>query len=160
MIAHGTDSEEVFTTYLVNMAFHYPFLLHAVLALAALHLSRIEGPTSPLHAEYTVLADKHHDAALADFRGSVLDIDNTNWKAVLLFAGALFPYSCTASVSASNDLEYAFGNFLSNLALTRRVRPMVTGFYDEMVNSELGRIIPDDVKGINWEVAEVPVETE
>jgi hypothetical protein len=160
MTAHGTDAEDVFTTYLVNTAFHYPFLLHATLALAALHLSHLEGPSSPVHAEYSILADKHHDAALADFRASIYDIDHTNWKAVLLFAGALFPYSCTASVSASNGLEHAFGNFLSNLALTRRVRPMVTGFYDEMVSSELGRIIPDDVKDIDWKTAEAPTETE
>lgn len=160
MIAHDPESEDVFTIYLVNTAFHYPFLLHSVLALAALHLSRLEEPTSPFHAEYSTLADKHHDAALTAFRASVSDIDNSNWKAVLLFAGALFPYSCTASVSASNDLEYAFGNFLSNLALTRRVRPMVTGFYDEMVSSELGRIIPEDVKGFDWTAAEAPAETE
>jgi hypothetical protein len=77
-----------------------------------------------------------------------------------MFAGALFPYSCTASVSTSNDLEYAFSSFLTNLALTRRVRPMVTGFYTDMVNSELGRMIPDDVKGIDWTIKEPPAETE
>jgi hypothetical protein len=37
---------------------------------------------------------------------------------------------------------------------------MVTGFYDEMVSSELGRIIPEDVKGIDWTAAEAPAETE
>ena len=98
-----------------------------MLALAALHISRIEGPSSPSHAEYRLLADRHHDAALSDFRATVRDIDNTNWKAVLMFAGALYPFSCTAAISASGDLELAFANFLSNLALTRRVRPMVTG---------------------------------
>lgn len=160
-LAHDSASEIVFATHLVRTAFDYPFLLHAVLALGALHLSRLDDPYSPSHAQYCLLADKHHDAALSDFRLRVLDIDQTNWKAVLMFAGALFPYSCTASVAASENLELAFGNFLSNLALTRRVRrPMVTGFYDEMVRSEIGAIIPDDVKGIDWEVKEAPAETE
>jgi hypothetical protein len=125
-----------------------------------LHLSRLDDPCSSSHAEYCLLADRHHDAALIDFRTTILDIDQTNWKAVLMFAGALFPYSCTAAVAASDDLELAFGNFLSNLALTRRVRPMVTGFYEEMVKSELGAMIPPDVKGVNWEVKEAPAETE
>jgi len=129
-LAHNAESAEFFTNNLVQTAFGYPFLLHAVLALTALHLTRIEDPCSSLHAEYYLLAEKHHDAALSDFRATVHDIDQTNFKAVLMFAGALFPYSCTASVSASDDLELAFGNFLSNLALTRRVRPMVTGFYE------------------------------
>jgi hypothetical protein len=159
-LAHDSASEEVFKTHLVKTAFGYPFLLHAVLALGALHLSRLEGPSSPSHAEYCLLADRHHDAALNDFRTRVLDIDNSNWKAVLMFAGALFPYSCTASVTASDDLELAFGNFLSNLALTRRVRPMVTGFFGEMVKSELGAMIPADVKGVDWETKEVPDGTE
>jgi hypothetical protein len=158
--AHDLDSETVFQINLVQTAFDYPFLLHAVLALAALHLSRLEGPCSNSYAQYCVLADRHHDAALNDFRATVRDIDHTNWKAVLMFAGALFPYSCTASVSASNDLDYAFSNFLTNLALTRRVRPMVTGFYNDMLNSELSRMIPDDVKGIDWLNKEPPAETE
>lgn len=159
-LAHDASSEIVFTTNLVQIAFNYPFLLHAALALAALHLSRTDELYSASQTKYRILADKHHDAALSDFRATVSDIDHTNWKAVLMFAGALFPYSCNASVSSSNDLELAFGNFLSNLALTRRVRPMVTGFYEEMVSSELGQMIPDDVKGINWEVKEAPANTE
>jgi hypothetical protein len=159
-LAHDADSERVFTTNLVQTAFGYPFLLHAVLALGALHLSRIEDLHGLTHAEYRWLAEKHHDAALSDFRATVRDIDHTNWKAVLLFAGALFPYSCTASASACNDLELEFGNFLSNLALTRRVRPMVSGFYSEMLRSELAHMIPNDVRGIDWETKEAPADTE
>jgi hypothetical protein len=159
-LAHDPASEVVFAVNLVQTAFDYPFLLHAVLALGALHLSRIDDSRSSSRAEYIVLADRHHDAALNNFRVTVNDIDHTNWKAVLMFAGALFPYSCTASVSASNNLEHAFDNFLSNLALTRRVRPMVTGFYEEVKNSELDRMIPDDVKGVDWVGAEAPATTE
>ncbi|KAH7066743.1 hypothetical protein BKA63DRAFT_425584 [Paraphoma chrysanthemicola] len=159
-LAHNAKSEDVFATNLVHTSFIYPFLLHAVLALAALHLSRIEGPSSPLYAEYCLLVDRHHDAALSDFRATVADIDHTNWKAVLMFAGALYPLSCTAAINASGDLELSFANFLSNLALTRRVRPMVTGFYEEMKRSELGLMIPDDIMGIDWMTKEAPVETE
>jgi hypothetical protein len=158
--AHDAGSEVVLQLSLVKTAFDYPFLLHAVLALAALHLSRLEQSCSPSSAQYCALADRHHDAALNDFRETVRDIDRTNWKAVLMFAGVLFPYSCTASVSASNDLGLSFNNFLTNLVLTRRVRPMVTGFYYDMVNSELGQMIPDDVKGVDWTVKEPPAETE
>jgi hypothetical protein len=104
----------------------YPFLLHTLLGLAALHITRLEGPSSPSYAEYCLLAEKHHDAALRQFRDTVRGIDYTNWKAVLMFAGALFPFQCSASISTSDDVELAFGNFLSHLALTRRVRPMVT----------------------------------
>jgi hypothetical protein len=159
-LAHNPASEEVYAINLVQTAFDYPFLLHAVLALGALHLSRTDKSDSTPSAEYSVLADRHHNAALYSFRAAVNDIDRTNWKAVLMFAGLLFPYSCTAFVSASNNLEHAFDNFLSNLLLTRRVRPMVISFFDEFENSELGRIVPDDVKGVDWMGAEAPTTTE
>lgn len=128
-LAHDAGSEAIFTKNMVQTSFSYPFLLHAILAIAALHLSRLEDRSSPAYAEYYLLADRHHDAALTEFRATVRDIDDTNWKAVLMFAGALFPYSCTASVSSSDDLDVSFANFLNTLALTRRVRPMVTSIY-------------------------------
>jgi hypothetical protein len=128
-LAHDAGSEAILTNNMVQTSFSYPFLLHAILAISALHLSRFETRASPAYAEYYLLADRHHDAALAEFRATVRDIDDTNWKAVLMFAGALFPYSCTASFSASDGLDLSFANFLNTLALTRRVRPMVAGIY-------------------------------
>jgi hypothetical protein len=159
-LAHNAASEEVLRTNLVRTAFEHSFLLHAVLALAALHLSRTEDVYSLAYGEYIILSERHHDAALTEFRATVRNIDHTNWKAVLMFAGAIFPHSFAASVSVSNDVELAFSNFLSNLALTRRVRPMVSGFYNEMLQSELAHMVPDDVKGINWEAKEAPADTE
>ena len=37
---------------------------------------------------------------------------------------------------------------------------MVTGVYEQMKESELGRVIPDDVKNINWQTEEQPPNTE
>ncbi|KAH8727988.1 hypothetical protein GQ44DRAFT_702487 [Phaeosphaeriaceae sp. PMI808] len=159
-LAHNSESTAFFTTNLVQTAFSYPFLLHTILALAALHLSRLENPYSTSCTEYCLLADKHYDAALSNFRVTIRDIDHTNWEAVLMFAGTQFPYSWTTCVSAGEDLELAFNNFLTNIELTRRIRPMVTSFYNEMRNSKLSQLIPDDVKGVNWEVKEAPTTTE
>jgi hypothetical protein len=159
-LAHNAASEEVFTINLVRTAFEYPFLLHAVLALAALHLSRTEDIYSLAYADYRALSERHQDTALIEFRATVHNIDQTNWKAVLMFAGAIFPHSCATSVSVSNNVELAFSNFLSNLALTRRVRPMVSGFYNEMLQSELAHMVPYDVRGTDWEAKEAPADTE
>jgi hypothetical protein len=159
-LAHNAASEEVFTTNLVRTAFEHPYLLHTVLALAALHLSRTEDLHSPAYREYRILSERHHETALTEFRATVRNIDQTNWKAVLMFSGAIFPHSCAAPVSVSDDIDLAFSNFLSNLALTRRVRPMVSGFYNEILQSELAHMVPDDVKGMDWEAKEAPANTE
>ncbi|KAH7406824.1 hypothetical protein DE146DRAFT_607468 [Phaeosphaeria sp. MPI-PUGE-AT-0046c] len=159
-LAHSTESEAVFATNLVETAFDHPFLLHAVLALAAVHLSRLDDPQSSSRTKYRTLADQHYDAALSGFRNTVRNIDQTNWKSVLMFAGALLRYSCTSTVTNGGDPDIAFDHFLSNLALTRQTRSMVTGFYHQLIESELGHLIPDDVKGRDWTTAEAPAETE
>lgn len=157
----GADSEahEVYATTVPLTAFEYPFLLDMVLALAALHLSRLQ-QSGPDAVEYALVGGRHHDAALASFQATVRDIDESNFKAVLIFAGLLFPYSCASSIDSDHDVDHAFNSLFSNFSLTRRVRPMVSSFYDAMKASILEKLIPDDVKGINWLTQEPPVETE
>lgn len=142
-LATNRKSEEIFSTTFVEQAFTHPYLLHAVLAVSALHLHYLESEGSSQKLEYWRLAERHHDAGLNLFQAMVRDIDTSNFKAVLLFAGAIFPYSCVASVNTSSDLGHAFENIFSIVVLTRRTRPMVSNFYWEMRGSELACMIPD-----------------
>lgn len=158
-LAADPDAHGVYATIVPQTAFEYPFLLHVLLALAALHLSRLSG-SGPEAIEYALLGGRHHDAALANFQTTVRDIDESNFKAVLMFAGALFPYSCASSVEPSHDVDHAFDSLVSNFTLTRRVRPMVSSFYSAMRASVLEKLIPKDVEGIDWLTQEPPEETE
>lgn len=157
----GADSEahEVYATIVPQTAFEYPFLLHVLLALAALHLSRTH-EYGPEALEYALIGGRHHEAALSNFQATVRDIDETNFKAILMFSGALFPYSCASSIDPTHDIDHAFDSLLSNLTLTRRVRPMVSSFYTAMQASVLQKLVPPDVRGINWLTQEPPEETE
>ncbi|KAF9695356.1 hypothetical protein EKO04_006459 [Ascochyta lentis] len=153
------DAHAVYATVVPQTAFEYPFLLHIILALSALHLSRLQefGPTA---VEYALIGGQHHEAALVNFQSTVRDIDESNFKAVLMFAGALFPYSCASSIDHNHDVNHAFDTLLSNFSLTRRVRPMVSSFYNAMQTSVLQKLIPEDVKGIDWTTQEPPADTE
>jgi hypothetical protein len=153
------DAHEVYATVVVQTAFEYPFLLHVLIALAALHLSRLSESSSEA-IEYALIGGRHHDVALATFQGSVRDIDENNFIGVLMFAGILFPYSCASSIDSAHDVEHALDSLLSNFSLTRRVRPMVTSFYNAMKASVLDKLIPKDVQGIDWLTQEAPVNTE
>lgn len=157
-LAAHTDAEDVYATILVQIAFDHPYLLQATLALSALHLSRISGPEEA--QQYSYQAEKYHEQALLNFQATVRDIEDSNFKPVLLFAGTLFPHACVASLTVHTGLEHAFDSVLSNLVLTRRIRPMVASFYTQMKESELGRMIPDDVKNIDWQTEEQPPNTE
>lgn len=142
-LADSRDAEEVFATTLPQISFENPYLLHSILALTALHLYQLEYDSPAKKSEYWQQAEQHHDAALNIFQNMVRDIDATNFRAVLAFANTLFPYSCVASTALSGDLDSSFAGILSNMVLTRRIRPMVARFYTEMKESELGRMVPD-----------------
>ncbi|KAH7128328.1 hypothetical protein B0J11DRAFT_268343 [Dendryphion nanum] len=150
-------AEEVYHSYMIHVALEFPFLMQAVLALASLHLSRLN---STLNEHYMRLAETHHNAALTQFRNEVQDIDETNFQAVLCFAALLFPYSCAFPIDLQNSPENMLDGLFQMLALTRRVRPMVQGFYKAMLNSELGRLVPPDTRNISFEPENRPLDTE
>ena len=111
--------------------------------MTALHMHHLEQSSSQQKIEYRNLAEKHHSAGLHSFPSGVSNIEHSNFKAVLLFATVLFPYSCATSVTLGNDLEHAFESVLSNFALIRRTRTFADSFHEEMMESELSRMIPD-----------------
>ncbi|KAL6157086.1 hypothetical protein ACJQWK_06688 [Exserohilum turcicum] len=157
-LAAHTDAEDVFKTTLVEIAFEHPYLLQATLSLSALHMSRLVRPEEA--QEYLIQAQEYREAALDDFHNTVRNIDESNFKAVMLFTGTLFPHACITSIAASNDLDYAFESVISNLVVTRGVRPMIMGFYAQMKVCELSRVIPDDVKNIEFHQKEPRPDTE
>lgn len=149
------EAAYVYHTYMLKIAFDFPFLLQAMLAIAALHLSRLD---QIQRREYLNQAERHHDAALTQFRNEVGDIDDGNFEAVLCFATLLSLYTSAFPINDPNGPEYVLDSILQNMALTRRVRPMVSTLYSKMLASELGRLVPADTRGINFD--EIPQETE
>ncbi|KAL6707517.1 hypothetical protein ACN47E_004087 [Coniothyrium glycines] len=157
--APSVEAEYVMTTLLIQIAFKHAYLLYATLALSALHLHRL-GDEDVAPDYWLHQSELYHNAALNAFQITVRDIDDNNFRAVLLFANTLFPYACVASISASDDMDHTFDSVLSHLVLTRRIRPMVTARYQQMRDSELQHIIPSDVRDVDWLIEEAPVETE
>jgi len=157
-LAVHTNAENVFADTFIQISFRHPYLLQAALSLSALHMSRLSDREEA--REYSDQAEKYREAALDSFQTMVRDIDMSNYKAVLLFTGTLFPHACAASLSAGDDFEHSFSTIVSNIVLTRGMRPMVNRFYDLMNESELGQMIPGDVKGIDWQTEEQPPNTE
>jgi hypothetical protein len=150
------SNANIYSSFLVNIAFDYPFLLLALFALAALHLSRLQPERK---AELLLEAEQNHGHALARFRAEICAITEENYKAVFFFSSILFPYSCAMPVDAGLDTEHTFESILSNILLTRRVGPMVREFYEAMANSELRRLRPQDTL-VDWDTVEPPATNE
>ncbi|KAL5409563.1 hypothetical protein PMIN03_005909 [Paraphaeosphaeria minitans] len=157
-LAHAPDVADVFSTYIPKVAFDNPYVLHAILSLTALHLSRSE---QTRRVDYILKARHHHQIALAQFRAEVKDISAANLEVVLIFNVFLFPYTCAISASLT-EFEDVFESIFSNLIVARMVGPLLqtSGLYESMIQSDLGRIIPKDIHMVDWENTEAPQETQ
>lgn len=157
-LAYTPDVADVYSTYIPKVAFDNSYVLHAILSLTALHLSRSD---LAQRVDYILKARRHHQTALAQFRAGVKAISESNFEVVLVFNAFLFPYTCAISAS-STDMEDVFESIFSNLIVTRMVGPLIqaSGLYEDMLRSDLGRIIPNDVRSIDWKHAEPPQETQ
>lgn len=84
------DSVELFRTTVVQLAFEFPFLMHEILALSALHLSRLR----PDNAEHYVrTSDTHVATALALFQPQVAQLTPQNCHACFAFSTTLFVHA-------------------------------------------------------------------
>ncbi|KAF2736348.1 hypothetical protein EJ04DRAFT_171146 [Polyplosphaeria fusca] len=149
-LATVSEANEAFPSYIVDVAFEFPFLLHGILALAALHLARLD---KERHGDYLRQAESHHDAALFRFRNDVTDIVESNFEAVFCFAFMLSPFASGVSFTTQNGPEQALDSVIHNMKLTRMVAPMVRGHYEEMLKSPIALFIPKDIQAIDWENA-------
>ena len=89
----------VWQNVIPKLAFPQPFLLHGLMALAALHLARLDSSRREmLYAEASV----HHDTALAVFRTVMQHITPQNCDACFAFSSVLITYAWASPNSSSN----------------------------------------------------------
>lgn len=87
-MAHTKEAEDVFQFLLPAEGLTYPFVLHGVLALSALHIARTESRSNS--SSYFSIALEHQNRALALFRPKVLSLNRENSHIVFVFSGILF----------------------------------------------------------------------
>jgi hypothetical protein len=112
LILSRSRNIDIWQVAIPRMALQHAFLMHGILALSALHLSRMQ----PLRTrKLTFLASAHEQAALPSFRKHIsqsLNLNNNNetCDAVFSFSGFVIPFilaSESASMSRIPGLEDA-----------------------------------------------------
>lgn len=88
-----------------SLAQTYPFVMHGILAMAAVHLSRMR-PSRQLH--YDMLAAKHHNEALPGFRSTLQNLNEENCIALITFSKGLV-WCSLASDASSNQVKKPAG---------------------------------------------------
>ncbi|KAI9648419.1 hypothetical protein NHQ30_003053 [Ciborinia camelliae] len=90
------SGQELFRTTVVELAFKFPFLMHEILALAALQLSHVR----PLKAAYYHEASTTHiTAALQLFRSAISNLTAENYQACFAFTTIMFTFAWTSQDS-------------------------------------------------------------
>jgi len=143
--------------YGIKLAFDNPYLLHGMLALAALHLSRLEKDKAK-SGEYVTQAVRHHDAGLTRFREDVQDLNLQNYQPVLFYSTIVYPYYSALPVDEESGPEHVWDIEIHHLSLIRGIRPLISPFWPIVFESELAQFIWKDALTIDWD--QTPESTE
>lgn len=80
------EGVELFRTTVVQMAFEYPFLMHEIFAMAAIHLAQLR-PQKRSH--YIHAADSHSATALSLFQPEIANLTAENCHACFAFSTSI-----------------------------------------------------------------------
>ncbi|KAM3075975.1 hypothetical protein ACMFMG_006512 [Clarireedia jacksonii] len=86
------SGQELLRTNVVELAFEYPFLMHEILALAALHLSQVRPHKA---ARYSQALNTHLATALHLFQSEISHLTPANCHAVFAFISTVFVFAWT-----------------------------------------------------------------
>ncbi|KAL2843382.1 hypothetical protein BJY01DRAFT_264276 [Aspergillus pseudoustus] len=86
-MAHDRKFEHIYQYILPKEGLEYPFVLHGLLALSALHLARASDPAAK--ARYFSIALEHQNRALSLFRPVISSINHDNSHTIFAFASLL-----------------------------------------------------------------------
>jgi hypothetical protein len=116
-----------------------PYLLHQVLALSALHLSK----TKPAQAEsYHADATSLQIEALTSFDDHLGNINSNNCEAMLMFASMLSTHSLGEAVMISKDDSSGFlDRIITYLNLHRGVKTVVSQAWELLLQSKLSPVL-------------------
>lgn len=71
---------------ILPLALAHPFVMRGILAMAAIHLSRLR---PSCQVRYEMIATKHHDSALPYFRSALRSINQENFQALISYSKGL-----------------------------------------------------------------------
>ena len=79
----------IWQTDIPKLALEHPFLMHGLLALAAMHIHQTTIPPNTGQAVYSEVASVHQDLALAAYRSQLQSITEDNCHALFAFSSVL-----------------------------------------------------------------------
>lgn len=130
---------EVYSTVSVQYGLQYPFLMHAMLAMSALHLS-IENPAK--RAFYHTHAIQLQAKALADFNQIIHDLDSKSIVAAFILSSLTGTHVfCETFFYRGDDFNQVLDALTNCINILRGVRSVIGGWWDFLKTSELRPVL-------------------
>ncbi|CAG8309159.1 unnamed protein product [Penicillium salamii] len=143
-LSRNQQTDPIWRNIVPEEALSHPFLMHGILALAALHLART-GPEASRRASYLNRAVAHQNQALALFRGLLGGVNEDNAKAMFAFAGIVVIYTFGfPNTPGVQDPWTSVDDLYQVLVLTRGVQQVIYAprdFRTFLSNSSFGPIL-------------------
>lgn len=124
------------------MAVEHPFLMHAVLAVSALHLVH-QNPSKRQY--YLIQAHQHQDLAMPLYREAIMNVTESNCHSILAFCYFLVIYSFAADRPDERLLLIDFSSENPNLLCSwlyfvRNSCFIVCGFWESILRGPIGQL--------------------
>jgi hypothetical protein len=130
-----------------QIGFDFPFVLHGILALAALQCA-YEETTPPSSSPYHTIGTNHYLAALPLFRAAVANINESNCAAVLAFsmlAPAIAFAMCSAisieDINSQSIHKNPIRDVATIISLLKGIDSIITSFRETIANGPMGPIL-------------------
>ncbi|EFW19645.1 hypothetical protein D8B26_007849 [Coccidioides posadasii str. Silveira] len=141
-LSYNNEHKEIWKNYIPKEALSHPFLMHGLLAIAALHLFEYCAEESDDRRKYLELATRHQNLALSSFRPQLSNITPSNCQAVFAFSSLIaalaFAFSKSAgNIRAGEPVEQVLQDFF----LFRGVEGVLTAFWDIIRKGKLGPLV-------------------
>ncbi|RSM14145.1 hypothetical protein CDV31_005481 [Fusarium ambrosium] len=147
-LAQRKDLQHVWQVVVPGEAREHPFILHGVLAMAALHKAYLSPPDQ--RAPYIDMSAFHQFLGLEGFTACLSDVNKDNWRPVYCFSSMVILYVCCLPLRSSSTPPTPISAFLELMSSVRGIHPITKPFLPRILETTLSPMIhgmwlnPDD----------------
>jgi Fungal specific transcription factor domain len=136
---------------IVQLGFREPFLLHGILAIAAIHQAQDIGSDD---GELRRIATQHQNVGLAEYRSALSNLNSSNVCA--LFAFACLTVLHTFAIADIATAGGALQEMIHCICLVRGIRTVISPHFEALAQTELGPLLQNGRRSAKGAGGEVP----
>jgi hypothetical protein len=145
LLARSEETRKVWELVVLQEAIQTPFLMHGILGLSALHLSRLREPES--QSKWLGVAISHKNIALSVFSEQLSNIDRSNVKAMMSFSGLVVAFGLGSAHTPGTADGPSLNSLIEIFTLSRGVQAVASRELEFLLQSNLAPLF--DVKQPN-----------